>query len=81
MNGLYSDPDLHKALAQQNFERLLAESEKDRLIKIASREKAKQKEIEGFTLGQLIKTISGRITQSVSSLLLALKTKNDTLNI
>jgi hypothetical protein len=81
MNGLYSDPDLHKALAQQNFERLLAESEKDRLIKIASREKAKQKEIEGFTLGQIIKSISGRITQSVSSLLLALKAKNDTLNI
>ena len=48
---------------------------------IASREKAKQKEIEGFTLGQIIKSISGRITQSVSSLLLALKAKNDTLNI
>ena len=81
MNGLYSDPDLRKALAQQNFERRFAESEKARLIKIASSENAEPKEIEGFNLGQIIKSMGGRIAQSTLSLLISLKAKNDTLNI
>jgi UDP-N-acetylglucosamine 2-epimerase len=80
MNGLNYDPGLRKAIAQQHFERRFAESENARLISISSEEKAAPKEIKGLNLIQIIKSMSGRISQTGSSLLLALRAKNDTLN-
>ena len=80
MNGLNYDPGLRKAITQQHFERRFAESENARLISISSEEKAAPKEIKGLNLIQIIKSMSGRISQSDSSLLLALRAKSDPLN-
>ena len=80
MNAMNYDPGLRKAIAQQHFERRFAESENARLISISSEEKAAPKVIKGLNLIQIIKSMSGRISQTGSSLLLALKAKNDTLN-
>ena len=79
MNGLNYDPGLRKAIAQQDFERRFAESEKVRLMKIASGEQAVSKDIEGFRIGQILNSVGGLIAQSASSILIALNVKNDTL--
>lgn len=81
MNGLYSDPDLRRALSQQNFERRFSESEKARLLKIASSEESVSTEIKGFNLGEKIKSLSGRIAQSTLYLLISPKAGNHTFKI
>ena len=80
MNGLNSDPGLRDALAKQHFERRFSESEKARLIEIASSEKVSSSETGGVNLGQIYRAVTGRIAQSTSSLLIALNLKNDSIN-
>lgn len=80
MNGLYYDPGLRDAFAKQHFERRFAESEKARLIEIASGKKVSPSETGGVNFGQIFRAVTGRIAQSTSSLLIALNLKKDSLN-
>ena len=78
MNGINLDPGLRQALAQQIFERLLAEANKARLIKSVSPGNSGAKEVRGLSLVSSIKSVRDLISDTRSSILIALRAKNDT---
>jgi hypothetical protein len=77
MYDLNVDIDLHRALAKQEFEQLLSEANKARLIKQASSEKSEIEGTRGFNLVLSIKPFRDLISNISTSTLLALRARNE----